>query len=258
MPAKEMDIRKIGSIIELKRDQWQGKVAYISDYPNLLDAVKEYTWTYTAGEHPYLRCGKTSKSLHEFVLNFLYGEEYVQKMKDAGNIIEHLDNDGLNCTFENLHIVSSDDNKGKAFMIDKKNKDADEIDDFPAFVTDVYYSHEGKYFQMQLFVNERIYYIDGLPVESFIIQYDDFESLFIDWIYILGCREKRIFDISKFHGSKVVFKISPIITLTPEEQNRPFIMRNGEYYLNLDARGEDGTPLGFISHTSYRPIENKE
>ena len=42
-----MDIQMVGEQIKLKREQWRGNCAYISNYPTLLDAVQEYTWTYT-------------------------------------------------------------------------------------------------------------------------------------------------------------------------------------------------------------------
>ena len=42
--------------VRLQREQWKGNSAYISNYPGLLDEVKKYTWTYSAGEHPYLNC----------------------------------------------------------------------------------------------------------------------------------------------------------------------------------------------------------
>ena len=58
-----------------------------------------------------MRCTKIGLSLHEFVLGFIYGAENIDKMQAEGNIIEHLDNDGLNCTYENLHILSEDMNK---------------------------------------------------------------------------------------------------------------------------------------------------
>ncbi len=70
-----------------------------------------------------MRNSKLQKYLHEFVLGFIYGAENIDKMQSEKNIIEHLDNDGLNCTYENLHILSADMNKAKAFSIDKKRKE---------------------------------------------------------------------------------------------------------------------------------------
>ena len=49
-------------------------------------------------------------------------------------------------------------NKAKAFSIDKKNAALEngELTEIPALITDVYYSHEGKYFQLQVFFNKNI------------------------------------------------------------------------------------------------------
>ena len=111
-----------GEYIELKRKQWRGHSARITNDPELLEEVKKYTWTYNEGTHPYLRNSVLGMSLHEFVLSHIYGQEHVKNMIQAGNIIEHLDNDGLNCAYDNLHIISADWNKTKAFSIDKKVK----------------------------------------------------------------------------------------------------------------------------------------
>ena len=58
-----------------------------------------------------------------------------KKMLQSDNIIEHLDNNGLNCSYDNLHILSSDRNKAKAFSIDKE---ADKFRGIPLFITDVF------------------------------------------------------------------------------------------------------------------------
>ena len=118
---KQMEISIIGNVIELRREQWKGKVARITNDSALLEEVKKYTWTYKDGEHPYLHNSKLNLYFHEFVLGFIYGAENIDQMQSEGNIIEHLDNDGLNCTYSNLHILSEDLNKAKAFTIDKKS-----------------------------------------------------------------------------------------------------------------------------------------
>lgn len=80
MPAKEMDVNIFGEYIELKRDQWRGHSARITNDPELLEEVKKYTWTYNVGSHPYLRNGVMGMSLHEFVLSHIYGHECVKKI----------------------------------------------------------------------------------------------------------------------------------------------------------------------------------
>ena len=233
MPARKPKIERIGNMILLKRDQWKDHTATISDYPGLLDEVMKYTWTYYESDHPYLKCGKLNTSLHKFVLAFLYGADQLNHMLNNDNIIEHLDNDGLNCAYDNLHIISADYNKAKAFTIDKERALEPDI---PSFITDVYYSHEKHYYQMQVFFNRDVFYnqSNGQPIEELFFQYNDFRSLYIDWVYIYGCRQQGAFDLSTFHMSRLYAKNRPIIYLTEDEQDHVFIQRDGQWFLRLN------------------------
>ncbi|MFR2428385.1 MAG: hypothetical protein ACLS74_02665 [Oscillibacter sp.] len=252
MPARKPKIERIGNMILLKRDQWKDHTATISDYPGLLDEVMKYTWTYYESDHPYLKCGKLNTSLHKFVLAFLYGADQLNHMLNNDNIIEHLDNDGLNCAYDNLHIISADYNKAKAFTIDKERALEPDI---PSFITDVYYSHEKHYYQMQVFFNRDVFYnqSNGQPIEELFFQYNDFRSLYIDWVYIYGCRQQGAFDLSTFHMSRLYAKNRPIIYLTEDEQDHVFIQRDGQWFLRLNPDGGDKTT--FLNKTVYQDLE---
>ena len=252
MPARKPKIERIGNMILLKRDQWKDHTATISDYPGLLDEVMKYTWTYYESDHPYLKCGKLNTSLHKFVLAFLYGADQLNHMLNNDNIIEHLDNDGLNCAYDNLHIISGDYNKAKAFTIDKERALEPDI---PSFITDVYYSHEKHYYQMQVFFNRDVFYnqSNGQPIEELFFQYNDFRSLYIDWVYIYGCRQQGAFDLSTFHMSRLYAKNRPIIYLTEDEQDHVFIQRDGQWFLRLNPDGGDKTT--FLNKTVYQDLE---
>lgn len=252
MPARKPKIERIGNMILLERDQWKDHTATISDYPGLLDEVMKYTWTYYESDHPYLKCGKLNTSLHKFVLAFLYGADQLNHMLNNDNIIEHLDNDGLNCAYDNLHIISADYNKAKAFTIDKERALEPDI---PSFITDVYYSHEKHYYQMQVFFNRDVFYnqSNGQPIEELFFQYNDFRSLYIDWVYIYGCRQQGAFDLSTFHMSRLYAKNRPIIYLTEDEQDHVFIQRDGQWFLRLNPDGGDKTT--FLNKTVYQDLE---
>lgn len=252
MPARKPKIERIGNMILLKRDQWKDHTATISDYPGLLDEVMKYTWTYYESDHPYLKCGKLNTSLHKFVLAFLYEADQLNHMLNNDNIIEHLDNDGLNCAYDNLHIISADYNKAKAFTIDKERALEPDI---PSFITDVYYSHEKHYYQMQVFFNRDVFYnqSNGQPIEELFFQYNDFRSLYIDWVYIYGCRQQGAFDLSTFHMSRLYAKNRPIIYLTEDEQDHVFIQRDGQWFLRLNPDGGDKTT--FLNKTVYQDLE---
>ena len=255
MPKSDlMQINVCDNRIYLKRKQWNNREAKISNYQGLIEEVKKYTWTYTSGQHPYLRSTKLNVSLHKFVLSFLYGKEKVNAMLEKDNIIEHLDNDGLNCTYENLHIVSADLNKAKAFTIDK----AQEGMLIPTYISDVYYSHQYARYQMQIFFNRDVYYIEQnkLPIEAFICLYNTFESLFIDWFYVMEQRTNGLFDISKFHADKILAKPRPIIQITEDEKDHCIIERDGEFYLKLET--DDPKRFAFMEHTSFEEIKSNK
>lgn len=258
MMALKMDIIEIGDTYELSRENWRGHKAKISKDPDLLEAVKKYTWTYSeSNNHPYLKSSKLGISLHRFVMNYIYGDEKISKMIAEGCIIEHLDNDGLNCTYENLHILSGDMNLAKAFSIDKRQKEGEDVL-FPAYIMDVYYIHNTNKFQMQIFMNEDIYYnsVTNNAAEMFICMYEDFDNLYLDWFYLLKCRSERIFDKSKLHASEIRATERPVFQVTEEERNSPFIEREGVIYLNLDAQN-NGIPLTSVNHTALRKNEKE-
>lgn len=254
-----MNIEIESNRIKLQRKQWKGNVAYISNFPGLLDEVKKYTWTYTEGQHPYLNCSQLKISLHKFVLQFLYGKEKLDEMIGMSNIIEHLDNNGLNCTYENLHVLSSDRNKAKAFSIDKMNAalEAGEMTDIPALITDVYYSHEDKYFQLQVFFNKNIVFnkTTNKFVEGFTFQYNDFDSLFIDWLYCFECIKKEEFDVYKHHAVRVYSKDATLMELSEDEKDSMIIERDGKYYLIIRTNPENG-PVAFMDHIPFEKIED--
>ena len=254
MGTDTMVASRIGNMIELSRKQWDGHKAHISDYPGLLDAVQKYTWTYSKAEHPYLRSAKLNMSLHKFVLAFLYGDDNLEKMLLPDNIIEHLDNDGLNCSYDNLHILSSNRNKAKAFSIDKE---ADKFQGIPLFITDVYYSHNKKYYQMQITFNQDLYYDRRInppvPIEAFFVQYNSFNNLFIDWLYVLECRESGVVDIRKFHADRILAEDRPQVEIKPEERDHVIIQRDGKCYIRLCTDVDKG--LSIITKTGYKNLE---
>ncbi len=253
--AKELKVEFVGNHIRLTREQWKGKDAYITNYPGLLDEVKKYTWTYTGDAHTYLRNNILATSLHKFVLDYLYGKEKIDEMIGESNIIEHLDNNGLNCTYENLHILSSDLNKAKAFSVDKEYEYL-KTNIIPAMITDVYYNHNKKIFQMQVTFNKDIVFNinTNIPVECFIFHYDKFNDLFIDWLYFIECIKEEKFDISKHHSQRIYVKEVSSFQLKDSEKDAVVINRDGKCYLKINTDPNAG-PIAFINHKAYEDVE---
>lgn len=189
--------------------------------------------------------------MHQFVLSFLYGKDKLDTMLSEENIIEHLDNNGLNCTYDNLHVLSADYNKAKAFTIDKQSPDPI----IPAFVTDVFYSHKKQHYQIQIVFNKDIYFFaeSKTPVDSFYCVYTNFIDLYMDWLYVLDCRERKFFDIQKFHSTQIYAKQRPLLILTEKEQTNIIIERDGKLYLRLET--DDPNRMAFINHTAFQEID---
>lgn len=263
MAKKDMKVEKYGDVYELSRPQWGDNKARISNYPGLLDKVLKHTWTYKTGDHAYLTTSikgddgkKHTVSLHRFVLNHLYGTENLEKMLEPDNIIEHLDNNGLNCDYLNLHILSENLNKAKAFTIDLEQRKP--FTEIPAFIADVFYVHNRRYFQMQITFNDNLvgHKVNGqiLPVESLTLRYWNFEELYIDWMRVIDFKKKHTFEPRAFRPANMVIKDRPQLDLTDEEKKGFIIERNGELYLILRTDGTDG--LTFIRKAAYRNLED--
>lgn len=262
MAKKDITFKKIGDNYELSRPQWGENKAYISDYPGLLNKVLKHTWTYKKGNHPYLSTNIKSTDgkkhpvyLHKFVLNHLYGTENLDEMLKPDNIIEHLDNNGLNCSYDNLHILSADNNKAKAFKIDKAPIPS--FTTVQTFVTGVYYSHKKKYYQVQMVFNRDALYhkLDEkiIPIECVYLFYYDFDQLYIDWLNIMKFKKADKFDFGVLRPNKSAFQDRPQLELTEEEKKGSIVVRNGVPYLLLKTEGDDG--LAFIVKTAYRNLE---
>ncbi len=172
-----------------------------------------------------------------------------------------MDNNGLNCTYENLHVLSEDMNKSKAFSIDKKNAEleAGEMVVIPALITDVYYSHKDKYFQLQVFFNKNIVFHKATNkfVQGFIFHYNDFDSLFIDWLYCFECIKKEEFDVYKHHAIRVYSKDFPQIELRGDEEPGAIVERDGKYYLIIGTEPENG-PVAFMNHIPFEKVEDSK
>lgn len=264
MASKDIKIEKIGDIYELSRPQWGDHRARISVYPGLLQKVCRHTWTYRRGEHPYLTTvmrgedgRKHSVSLHKFVLDHLYGTQRLTEMLNPGMIIEHLDNDGLNCTYTNLHILPEEYNKAKAFTIDKEQ--GKPLTEIPAFIVDPFNAYKKGYFQMQVTFNEnllaRVSGEEIIPVESLYLIYKNFTDLYSDWIRIIKFKQAHLFNIGELRPDGLTVNVRPQFELTEEEKKGFICQRDGKLYLILHTGEDESGGRLFVTRTRYQDIE---
>ena len=265
MAKKDMKVEKYGDVYELSRPQWKGNKAHISNYPGLLDEVLKHTWTYQKGDHAYLTTSikdddgqRYTIYLHNFVLSYLFGAENLAKMLEPDNIIEHLDNDGLNCNYTNLHILSSNLNKAKAFTIDQETNVPFTV--VQTFVAGFYYSQEKKRYQVQIAFNRDVLFHktggEIIPVGRITLVYYKFEQLYVDWLNIMKFKRTNTFDFAVLRPNRYRIDDRPQLDLTDEEKKMPIVVRDGIPYLLLKTEGDSG--LAFIVKTAYRDIDDMD
>ena len=142
-----------------------GFTSYRDDYYAELTSV---TWHRQNG---YLRNSKLGY-LHRYIASKWYGIDLLEEITSAGWVVDHLNNDGFDCTISNLAFLHSDENKAKGFTVDKKRHELRErlaLNFFRDFSTGMY--------QMTLFFNEEAYFQDpvteqNVPVVGVRLLYD--------------------------------------------------------------------------------------
>lgn len=170
-----------GDYIIIKQTDWnKDAIASIrDDYSSELQSV---TWT-KKGE--YLHNQKLGY-LHRYIVKKWYGDEVLQSMTDADYVVDHMDNDGFNCSIENLSFLSNAENKSKGLTFDQINKDKLHIalSIFKDFSTGLYQSTIKFNYPPSLIcssINEPAF------IElAFLLYGDDYETMLLDCRQILN------------------------------------------------------------------------
>lgn len=77
----------------------------------------------------------------------MYGDDTFETMKDEGDVINHMDNDGHNCCIDNLCFLIADENKAKGMTLDKMSADKSHI------ALSMFKDFETQLFQMTIVFN---------------------------------------------------------------------------------------------------------
>lgn len=108
-----------GDIIYITRPEWNfiAKATVRDDY---VEEIESVTWELSNNRYPY---NSKYGALHNYIMKKWYGENVLKKMKDAGFVVDHMDNVSYNCCIENLCFLSNNANKAKGLTLDKEIKD---------------------------------------------------------------------------------------------------------------------------------------
>lgn len=94
-------------------------IAHATIRDDYKDEIQSVTWGLNNGR--YLYNGKLGY-LHAYIMEKWYGKEMCDEMKKLDYVIDHMDNDSVNCCINNLCFLSNAYNKAKGLTFDQDNK----------------------------------------------------------------------------------------------------------------------------------------
>lgn len=210
-----------------------------TDYDEILwDTVSKLTWS--VSKNKYLYSHKIKKSLHQVVMDHLYGEGISKHMyHNKGYIIDHIDNNGFNCKFNNLTFLKKSKNTSKGMYYDKERKDFISV-----AALNIFKIIESNKYQITIGFNKPYYiYVNGDSLEIavlYLVYNDRFNTALGDAEYILEeLKESNKLDLSKLKTDKIYFEKTFKTRLSKEEKKSPFFIREEKIYINLDCDGVD-------------------
>ncbi|WP_107602652.1 hypothetical protein [Clostridioides difficile] len=201
-------------------------------------SVKYKTLKNGSKEAQYITCSSLKKTLHQIVIDFYYGENVRKEMYSNNFIIEHHDNDGFNCLIENLSFFNKQRNTSKGF-----GYDIDRVRLLDTVAVNIFKDFKTKKYQITLGFNKPFYLRvneNNVSLASMYFVYDDNYKIVInDATNILDLLESYSkLEISKLNFKDWSYEETINISISDEEKNSPFIIRDGVFYLNMDCPGQ--------------------
>lgn len=234
------------------------KLAFVDYTPEMYDLIRKARFRIPNTEeaiedYKYLYSNEYNKSLHQISFDYYFGEELRKEAYSKGYIIEHLDNDGFNCSISNLFLLKKIKNTYKGWNFDKVVDNSKHI-----AALRIYHVLENRTFQITIAFNE-LYRNDhiGKSLDKIRLLYSyNYEIVLQDAEQIIEAisnREniniERWKEIYRFKDIRIEY--APELQLTEEEKQQPpgsIVIRDGQYYLLV---GKTDTSVGLVTSIPY-------
>lgn len=233
------------------------KLAFVDYTPEMYDLIRNARFRIPTDEaketYKYPYSNEYKKSLHQISFDYYFGEKFRKEAYSKGYIIEHLDNDGFNCSISNLYLLKKIKNTYKGWHFDKVVDDSKHI-----AAMRVYHILENRTFQITIAFNE-VYRENhtGRTLENIRLLYPyNYEILLQDAEQIIEAisnREniniERWKEIYRFKDIRLEYATE--LQLTEEEKQQPtgtLVFRDGQAYMLV---GKTDTSVGLIHSIPY-------
>lgn len=217
-----------GDTITIMRDDWERSAlaTYREDY---YQELSSHTWGLKNG---YPSNSTLGGGLHRYMMAKWYGEDVLAQFTEMGYVVDHMNDDHMDCRITNLEFLKKAYNtaKGQSFDVDSREmRFRIAINIFKDFTTGCY--------QITIGCNDPI--VNKMPdgttrwVNEIKFLYNCDYSIVIndaENILLIYETEGRI-EISRNNACDVRICYAPDIQMTEEEKNQALVMRDGQWYL---------------------------
>jgi hypothetical protein len=151
----------------------------------------------------------SKKSLHKTVMEYWYGKECCEQMNRSGFVIDHIDNDGFNCLYENLEFLSNSKNwhyKGNYY-------DRERAGNIPIAAVNIFKKRSGDKFQITVGFNIPFVDAQGNKISKAFFVYDtkDYDLVLSDAVLLVESVAKRKIVLSQLRYNRK--KVEPVHTI---------------------------------------------
>ncbi len=149
MTVKDQKVTHDGELIEISRPTFKCS-AFATYTEELFKRISSVTWFVIRSKtgKEYLKSSKYGL-LHQLVVNYFYGADVLKETYANDYVIDHLDNNGYDCTYENLALIPKKENTAKGLTYDIEREQS--IESFSINITKDFNTQE---FQISIYFNK--------------------------------------------------------------------------------------------------------
>lgn len=229
-------------ILYITREGWD-KVAITTYREDYMEELKNHAWSIKNG-YPYN--ATLGGGLHRYVMAKWYGKKMLEDMTREGYVVDHMNNNHMDCRISNLEFLKHNRNVAKGMYFDKESEAMRHdiaVTIFKDFTTGCYQVTIGC--NANIAINDsggNVHYITAikllynchyslviLDAEQILTQYDEMQRFTLENMHYC---DKRIIEAIPME-------------LTEDEKDGTFVVRDGKVYLIL------GTGNAFVHSIHY-------
>ena len=217
------------------------RTTYREDY---YEELCNYIWSINSDGYPTnITLGG---GLHRYVMGKWYGEDTLKEFTDKGYVVDHMNNNHLDCRISNLEFLKKIYKTATGFVFDK---DSEEIKH--RIAVNLFKDFSTGNYQITIGCNDNICYNDNDGnvhyVNAIKLLYScDYSIVINDAENIIRQYEtEEIINIHSTHAVDIRVDEAPSIVFTQEEKEKVIVEKDGKQYLIL------GTGKAFLDSVHF-------